>query len=56
MVVTGLGANPITVLSKQINMELHKIKAKCPLYENGGATVSERNAFLYSHFSLRSEQ
>ncbi|CAH1799050.1 unnamed protein product [Owenia fusiformis] len=39
MVVTGLGGNPITVLSKQVNMELHKIKQKCPLYETNGGTV-----------------
>ncbi|PSN36278.1 Lysine-specific histone demethylase 1A [Blattella germanica] len=39
MVVTGLGGNPVTVLSKQINMELHKIKQKCPLYESNGNTV-----------------
>lgn len=39
MVVTGLGGNPITILSKQINMELHKIKQKCPLYETNGTTV-----------------
>lgn len=40
MVVTGLGGNPVTVLSKQINMELHKIRQKCPLYESNGGTVS----------------
>ena len=40
MVVTGLGGNPITVISKQINMELHKIKQECPLYETGGERVS----------------
>jgi len=39
MVVTGLGGNPITTLTKQIHIELHKIKQKCPLYENGGSTV-----------------
>lgn len=39
MVVTGLGGNPMTVLSKQINMELHRIKQKCPLYESNGNTV-----------------
>lgn len=39
MVVTGLGGNPITVLSKQISMELHKIKQKCPLFESNGNTV-----------------
>ena len=39
MVVTGLGGNPITVLSKQVNMELSKISQKCPLYESNGNTV-----------------
>ena len=39
MVVTGLGGNPITVLSKQVNMELMKISQKCPLYESNGSTV-----------------
>ncbi|CAL4066221.1 unnamed protein product, partial [Meganyctiphanes norvegica] len=39
MVVTGLGGNPVNVLSKQINMELIRIKQKCPLYESNGNTV-----------------
>ncbi|XP_042886464.1 lysine-specific histone demethylase 1A-like isoform X1 [Penaeus japonicus] len=39
MVVTGLGGNPLNVLSKQINMELICIKQKCPLYESNGNTV-----------------
>jgi len=39
MVVTGLGGNPITVLSKQVKMELSKISQKCPLYESNGSTV-----------------
>ena len=39
MVVTGLGGNPVTVLSRQINMELTKISQKCPLYESNGNTV-----------------
>ncbi|XP_022649589.1 lysine-specific histone demethylase 1A-like isoform X1 [Varroa jacobsoni] len=41
MVVTGLGGNPLTILSKQINMELHKIKQKCPLFESKGSTVEK---------------
>lgn len=36
MVLTGLGGNPLTVLANQINMELHKIRQKCPLYETHG--------------------
>lgn len=39
MVVTGLGGNPITVISRQIKMELHKIKQDCPLFETGGKRV-----------------
>ncbi|XP_075975022.1 lysine-specific histone demethylase Su(var)3-3 isoform X2 [Anticarsia gemmatalis] len=39
MVVTGLGGNPVTTLSVQMNMELHKIKQKCPLYEATGNQV-----------------
>ncbi len=39
MVVTGLGGNPVTVLSRQINMEMTKISQKCPLYESNGNTV-----------------
>ncbi|XP_014665183.1 PREDICTED: lysine-specific histone demethylase 1A-like [Priapulus caudatus] len=39
MVVTGLGGNPVTTLSKQIHIELHKIKQKCPLYESNGNTI-----------------
>ena len=39
MVVTGLGGNPVTVISRQINMELTKISQKCPLYESNGNTV-----------------
>lgn len=35
----SLGGNPMTILSRQINMELHKIKQKCPLYETSGSTV-----------------
>jgi len=41
MVVTGLGGNPIAVLSKQISMDLTKIKQKCPLYDNSGRIVSQ---------------
>ncbi|XP_072390356.1 lysine-specific histone demethylase 1A [Diabrotica undecimpunctata] len=41
MVVTGLGGNPITTLSKQIDMELHRIRQKCPLYQSNGVTVDK---------------
>lgn len=51
MVVTGLGGNPVTTLSKQINMELHKIRQKCPLYESDGQTVST----IYNSISRKFE-
>ncbi|XP_005100139.1 lysine-specific histone demethylase 1A [Aplysia californica] len=52
MVVTGLGGNPVTVLSKQINMELHKIKQKCPLYESNGCTVlKEKDEMVEREFN-----
>ncbi|XP_071113292.1 lysine-specific histone demethylase 1A-like isoform X1 [Haliotis cracherodii] len=52
MVVTGLGGNPVTVLSRQINMELHKIKQKCPLYESNGCTVpKEKDEMVEREFN-----
>ncbi|XP_050674799.1 lysine-specific histone demethylase 1A isoform X2 [Leptidea sinapis] len=39
MVVTGLGGNPVTTLAVQMNIDLHKIKQKCPLYEATGNQV-----------------
>ncbi|XP_078489110.1 lysine-specific histone demethylase 1A [Ciona intestinalis] len=52
MVVTGLGGNPITVISKQINMELHKIKQDCPLYETGGSRVpKEKDVLVEKEFN-----
>ncbi|KAI1303187.1 Lysine-specific histone demethylase 1A [Halotydeus destructor] len=41
VVITGLGGNPMGVLAKQINMQLNKIKQKCPLYESTGDTVDK---------------
>lgn len=32
----------MAVVSKQVNMELAKIKQKCPLYEANGQAVSVR--------------
>lgn len=40
MVVTGLGGNPVAILSKQISMDLTKIKNKCPLYDKSGKMVN----------------
>ena len=51
MVVTGLGGNPITVLSKQVNMELTKISQTCPLYESNGTTVP-KDKVIIENFSV----
>ncbi|XP_052781914.1 lysine-specific histone demethylase 1A-like [Mya arenaria] len=52
MVVTGLGGNPMTVVSRQVNMELHKIKQKCPLYESNGSTVpKEKDEMVEREFN-----
>lgn len=45
VVLNLTGGNPVTILSKQVNMVLHKIKQRCPLYEGNGTTVS--NGFLF---------
>ncbi|KPJ06805.1 hypothetical protein RR48_11852 [Papilio machaon] len=49
MVVTGLGGNPVTTLSVQMNMELHKIKQKCPLYEANGIQVPKHKDEMIQH-------
>lgn len=36
-----MGGNPVTTLSKQIDMELHRIRQKCPLYQSCGVTVDK---------------
>ncbi|KAK4336751.1 hypothetical protein RND71_043766 [Anisodus tanguticus] len=52
VVVTGLGGNPMTVIAKQINMQLNKIKAKCPLYESTGHTVpKEKDEMVEREFN-----
>lgn len=45
VVLNLTGGNPVTILSKQVNMVLHKIKQRCPLYEGNGTTVS--SGFLF---------
>lgn len=50
---SSIGGNPVTILSKQVNMVLHKIKQRCPLYEGNGTTVSISFEFWLSlHLSL----
>lgn len=52
MVVTGLGGNPIAILSKQISMDLTKIKQKCPIYDNSGKMLpKDRDEALEREFN-----
>jgi hypothetical protein len=39
--IISKGGNPLTVLSSQVSMELHKINQRCPLFETNGRSVSE---------------
>lgn len=41
MVVTGIYGNPITILAKQLNLELKKIKSQCPLYGADGRLINK---------------
>ena len=41
MVVTGIYGNPITILAKQLNLELKKIKSQCPLYGADGKLINK---------------
>uniref|UniRef100_A0A3Q3WLC8 Lysine-specific histone demethylase n=1 Tax=Mola mola TaxID=94237 RepID=A0A3Q3WLC8_MOLML len=44
--------NPMAVISKQVNMELAKIKQKCPLYEaNGQAVPKEKDEMVEQEFN-----
>eukprot|EP00252_Welwitschia_mirabilis_P017874 TRINITY_DN3980_c0_g1_i1.p1 TRINITY_DN3980_c0_g1~~TRINITY_DN3980_c0_g1_i1.p1 ORF type:complete len:751 (-),score=160.25 TRINITY_DN3980_c0_g1_i1:386-2638(-) len=38
-VITGIHANPLAVLSRQLGLPLHKIREKCPLYRTDGSCV-----------------
>ncbi|XP_044473727.1 lysine-specific histone demethylase 1 homolog 2-like [Mangifera indica] len=40
-VITGLHANPLGVLARQLSIPLHKVRDKCPLYNPDGAPVAE---------------
>ncbi|CAG0881758.1 unnamed protein product [Darwinula stevensoni] len=53
MVVTGLGGNPIEIMSRQINMELHAIRQKCPLYEasSTGTVPKEKDEMVEREFN-----
>jgi [histone H3]-N6,N6-dimethyl-L-lysine4 FAD-dependent demethylase len=41
MVVTGIYGNPITILAKQLDLELKKIKSQCPLFGPNGTLISK---------------
>lgn len=41
MVVTGIWGNPITIIAKQLNLELKKIKSQCPLYGADGKLINK---------------
>ncbi|CAO1441945.1 unnamed protein product [Diamesa serratosioi] len=41
MVVTGIYGNPITILAKQLNLELKKIKSQCPLFGPNGKLITK---------------
>ena len=41
MVVTGIYGNPITILAKQLDLELKKIKSQCPLFGSDGKLISK---------------
>ncbi len=50
--ILKLGGNPIATLSKQISMELTKIKQKCPLYDNYGKMIpKDRDESLEKEFN-----
>lgn len=40
-VITGIEGNPLGVLARQLNIPLHKIREKCPLYQPNGLPVKE---------------
>ncbi|XP_010534911.1 PREDICTED: lysine-specific histone demethylase 1 homolog 2 [Tarenaya hassleriana] len=41
-VITGLHANPLGVLARQLSIPLHKVRDKCPLYNSDGTVVDSK--------------
>ncbi|KAG2581497.1 lysine-specific histone demethylase 1 homolog 2-like [Panicum virgatum] len=41
-VITGIHANPLGVLARQLSIPLHKVRDRCPLYYPDGRTVETR--------------
>ncbi|KAJ1395495.1 Winged helix-like DNA-binding domain superfamily [Sesbania bispinosa] len=40
-VITGIHANPLGVLARQLSIPLHKVRDNCPLYKPNGAPVDK---------------
>ncbi|XVF18973.1 hypothetical protein REPUB_Repub11eG0070500 [Reevesia pubescens] len=40
-VITGIHANPLGVLARQLSIPLHKVRDNCPLYKPDGAPVNK---------------
>ncbi|KAL8237864.1 hypothetical protein R6Q59_018945 [Mikania micrantha] len=40
-VITGIHANPLGVLARQLSIPLHKVRDKCPLYDPEGKPVGD---------------
>ncbi|TQD76686.1 hypothetical protein C1H46_037768 [Malus baccata] len=40
-VITGIHANPLGVLARQLSIPLHKVRDKCPLYKPDGTPVNK---------------
>ena len=56
VIIIILGGNPLTIISNQVNIELHKIRQRCPLFESNGLIVSRKSSIrlciyldVYSH-------
>ncbi|KAK9674438.1 hypothetical protein RND81_12G232500 [Saponaria officinalis] len=40
-VITGIHANPLGVLARQLSIPLHKVRDKCPLYKPDGTDINK---------------
>ncbi|CAL0303789.1 unnamed protein product [Lupinus luteus] len=40
-IITGINANPLAVLARQLSIPLHRIRDKCPLYKPNGELVDK---------------
>ncbi|XP_031502678.1 lysine-specific histone demethylase 1 homolog 2-like [Nymphaea colorata] len=40
-IITGIHANPLGVLARQLSLPLHKVRDKCPLYRPDGSPLDE---------------